>query len=122
MDNDARPPVWVGHISMATDRLEESEQFMRKVGMRPVFRGEDVAIMELRGGTHLVLAAHDSVEPTDAGFDLMVEDIDATHHELASRGLEPSPITRGRIHASFSVTEPAGHRITFNSSHVAGPV
>ena len=117
---DGRPPVWVGHITMETDRLEESETFMEQIGMRPMFRGDDVAVMELRGGTHLVLLKRNEVKPDDAAFDLMVDDIDATYADFASRGLGPSQIARGEIHASFEVTEPAGHRITFNSTHVSG--
>lgn len=27
-DQDQRPPVWVGHIVLETDRLAESEEFM----------------------------------------------------------------------------------------------
>ncbi len=117
---DGRPPVWVGHITMETDRLAESETFMTQIGMRSMFRGDDVAVMELRGGTHLVLLKRDEVTPRDAAFDLMVDDIDATYTDFAARGLGPSPIERGHIHASFTVTEPAGHRITFNSTHISG--
>lgn len=104
---------------METDQLEGSAAFMAQLGMRPMFRGEDVAVMELRGGTHLVLLKQDEIEHGDAAFDLMVENIDATHADFVTRGFNPSPIVRGRIHASFTVTEPAGHRITFNSTHVS---
>ncbi len=117
--NDSRPPVWVGHVSMATSDLAESQAFMERLGMRPMFRNESVAIFELRGGTHLVLVADENARAGDAPFDLMVEDLDATHAEYAERGLAPSPIERGRIHASFTVTEPGGGRITVNSTHVS---
>ena len=49
----------------------------------------------------------------------MVEDLDATHADFAERGLSPSPIERGRIHNSFTVTEPGGGRITVDSTHVS---
>ncbi|MDE2836371.1 MAG: glyoxalase/bleomycin resistance/dioxygenase family protein [Chloroflexota bacterium] len=117
--NDSRPPVWVGHVSMGTSNLTESQTFMEQLGMRPMFRNESVAIFELRGGTHLVLVADADAQPGDAPFDLMVEDVEATHAEYAERGLEPSSIERGRIHASFTVTEPGGGRITVNSTHVS---
>ena len=116
---DARPPVWVGHVSMRTRALAESEAFMRDLGMRPVFRGEGVAIMELRGGTHLVLSADADAAPSDAPFDLMVDDVEAAHAGLAARGFAPSDISRGRIHDSFTVADPGGARITVNSSHVS---
>ena len=104
---------------MGTSKLEESQTFMEQLGMRPMFRNESVAIFELRGGTHLVLVADADAQPGDAPFDLMVEDVEATHSDLAQRGLGPSPIERGRIHASFTVTEPGGGRITVNSTHVS---
>ena len=117
--NDSRPPVWVGHVSMGTAKLADSQTFMERLGMRPMFRNESVAIFELRGGTHLVLVADESARAGDAPFDLMVEDLDATHAAFAERGLSPSPIERGRIHNSFTVTEPGGGRITVNSTHVS---
>ena len=93
--NDSRPPVWVGHVSMATPKLADSRTFMEQLGMRPMFRNESVAIFELRGGTHLVLVADENARAGDAPFDLMVEDLDATHADFAERGLSPSPIERG---------------------------
>ena len=117
--DSSRPPVWVGHVSMATSTLAGSQTFMEQLGMRPMFRNESVAIFELRGGTHLVLVADADAQPGDAPFDLMVEDLDATHAGFAERGLAPSPIERGRIHNSFTVTEPGGGRITVNSTHVS---
>ena len=38
-ENDLRPAVWVGHVVLETDRLEESAQFMRTIGMRPDLSG-----------------------------------------------------------------------------------
>ena len=123
---DERPPVWVGHVSMGTPALAESEAFMLQVGMRPVFRSPKFVILELRGGTHLVLSQEDApadgsgAEPREAPFDLMVDDVDATHAAFAAQGLAPSPIERGRIHDSFTLAEPGGSRITFNSTHATG--
>ena len=116
---DPRPPVWVGHISLTTDRLERSREFMIQLGMRPIAQGDDFAVLELRAGTHLVLFRRDEIEPKAAPFDLMVEDLDATHARLADLGLEPSAIRAGKIHRSFDVRDPSGHTITFNSSHVS---
>lgn len=123
---EERPPVWVGHVSMGTPALAESEAFMLRVGMRPVFRNADVVILELRGGTHLLLSKEDApadadgAEPGDAPFDLMVDDLDATHASFAAQGLAPSSIERGRIHSTFTLTEPGGKRITFYSTHATG--
>ena len=117
--SDPRPPLWVGHISLTTDRIDESREFMVQLGMRPIASGDDFAVLELRAGTHLVLLQRDEIEAGEAPFDLMVEDLDATHRRLSDLELAPSEISEGRIHRSFSVRDPSGHRITFNSSHVS---
>jgi catechol-2,3-dioxygenase len=119
---DLRPPVWIGHVVLETDRLEESAAFMRAIGMRTVHPGPDVAVFEMRGGTHLILIAQKDVTPGDATFDLMVEDLHATHRQFTSLGFAPTQIeTLPKIdHELFRVREPAGHVITFYSNHVSG--
>ncbi len=118
-DTAERPAVWVGHIHLETPDLAATRDFMLELGMRAIFSGEDVAVLELRGGTHLVLERSEALGSGLAGFDLMVEDLAATHSELESKGFAPSPIEEGRIHRSFTVTSPSGHAIKFNSSHVS---
>ena len=123
MNNESlRPPLWIGHVVLETDRLEQSAQFMHTIGMRPVYQGPDVAIFELRGGTHLILTAKSEVVPGDAPFDLMVEDLRATHQHFTSLGLAPTPIEimSSIDHELFRVREPAGHLITIFSNHVSG--
>ncbi|HEY4647413.1 MAG TPA: VOC family protein [Steroidobacteraceae bacterium] len=121
-DVDQRPPLAVAHIVLETDRMEESGHFMRSIGMRPISEGPRVSVYELRGGTHLILMLKDKIAVGDAPFDLMVDDLHATHQQFASLGLAPSPIeARAAIdHEAFTVREPAGHVITFFSSHVSG--
>jgi hypothetical protein len=118
-DQDLRPPIWIGHVALETDRLEESARFMNTIGMRAVHTGSEVAIFELRGGTHLILIAKSEIVPGDAPFDLMVEDLHATHQRFTSLGLAPSPIeaVSSIDHEIFRVREPAGHLITFYSNH-----
>jgi hypothetical protein len=118
-EQDLRPPLWIGHVVLETDRLEESAQFMSTIGMRPVHKGSAVAIFELRGGTHLVLSAKSEIVPGDAPFDLMVDDLRATHRRFTSLGLAPTPIEAMSSidHELFRVREPAGHLITFYSNH-----
>ena len=116
---DPRPPVWVGHITMNTKAVAESTAAMLSIGMRPIVQRDDFAVLELRGGTHIVLRQDDGAEPIHTEFDFMVEDVDATHAEYAAKGLNVSEISRGRIHDSFTLTEPGGNRITVNSTHVS---
>jgi hypothetical protein len=120
--NDQRPPVGVAHVVLQTDRMDDTARFMRAIGMRPIFDGPEVSVYEMRGGTHLILIRKDTVVAGDASFDLMVDDLHATHQRFTSLGLAPSPIeARPAIdHETFSVREPAGHVVTFFSSHASG--
>lgn len=117
-----RPAVGVAHVVMHTERMSETMQFMRAIGMREIFDGADVSVLEMRGGTHLILLRKEQPVAGDASFDLMVDDLQATHARLAALGLDPSPIeARPAIdHHVFTVREPAGHVITFFSSHASG--
>ena len=120
--DEHRPLVAVAHIVLETDRMEESARFMQTIGMRAFFLGPQVSVLELRGGTHLILMLKDKVAGGSAPFDLMVDNIRATHERFTSLGLSPSPIeARPAIdHEAFTVKEPAGHVITIFSSHVSG--
>jgi catechol 2,3-dioxygenase-like lactoylglutathione lyase family enzyme len=118
--HDERPAVWVGHVSLRVRSIAETSELMQQLGMRPIERHDELAIFELRGGTHLVLVRDERAEPELAPFDLMVDDLDATHARLRALGLEPSEIRDATFHRSFTVTEPSGHVIAFNSSHVSG--
>jgi catechol 2,3-dioxygenase-like lactoylglutathione lyase family enzyme len=116
-----RPPVWVGHVRLSVSDVDRSAAFWREIGMREIERNASIAVLELRGGTHLILRP--GTPATDeAPFDLMVDDLDATHTQWKALGLDLSPITPGRIHSSFTVRDPDGYRVTVNSSHVAGDV
>ncbi len=120
--NDDRPTVGVAHVVLETDRMGESAQFMRTIGMRPICDGPQVSVYEMRGGTHLILLPKDTVAGGNASFDLMVDDLQATHRNFEALGLAPSPIEdRPAVHHKvFTVRDPAGHVITFFSSHASG--
>jgi catechol 2,3-dioxygenase-like lactoylglutathione lyase family enzyme len=121
---DGRPDVWVGHITLGVTDLDRANAFWTALGMRPIERNRHVAVLELRGGTHLVLFPASSAPEsgTPVPFDLMVDDLDATHARWADAGIPVAPIERGRIHDSFALTAPDGYVVTVNSSHVSGPV
>ncbi len=123
-DSDPRPAVWVGHTVMGVPDVAKTVEFMIRLGTRLVEQGPGIGILELRGGTHLLLMRSEDPVPSDATapFDLMVEDVDAAHAEYKAAGLAPSAIEAGPHHRAFTVTAPSGHRVTINSSHVIGPV
>ena len=121
---EARPDVAVGHIHLKVKDVAKEFEFYAKHGMREILNRENFAILELRGGTHLVLREAESA--VDLGertpFDLMVDDIDVAHEQFTNDGLKTTTISRGSIHDSFEVTSPTGYIVPINSSHVAGPV
>ena len=116
---DERPAVWVGHVAVAAPDVAAASRFWQTIGMRPVFERDDFAVLELRGGTHLVIGEGGSEE---IGFDVMVDDLQATWKRFNDTGLNPTPVKEGTIHSSFTVLDPAGRPLTVNSSHVVGPV
>ncbi len=123
-DGGGRPAVWTGHLVVHGTDPARSSAFYANLGMRTVAVMGDVAVMELRGGTHLVVRKDPAARGAPAGFDLMVEDLDATHRAWASKGLAVSEITRDErgIHRIFTVSDPDGNAIVVNDSHVVGPV
>ncbi|MDE0450473.1 MAG: VOC family protein [Gammaproteobacteria bacterium] len=124
MKDDERPVFAVGHMRMAVSDVRDAYGFFVRHGMREILERDDFAILELRGGTHLILNKTDDPIPEGqrAPFDLMVDDVDAVYQGFVEDGIEATPIERGRIHDSFSVKGPSGYTIPINSSHVAGVV
>jgi hypothetical protein len=118
---DQRPPVAVGHVRLPCGDVAAAARWLENVGLRPIVTMADLAVLELRGGTHVVVRKSDPpASGIVAPFDLMVDDIDAAHRDYAGKGLSPTPIERGRIHDSFQVAGPSGWLFTINSSHASG--
>ena len=119
---DQRPPVAVGHVRLPTTDVANAARWLVSVGLRPIFEDTSLAVLEFRGGTHVVIRKAE--EPPKAGaaapFDLMVDDIEAARRDYMANGLLPSDISRGRIHDSFHVAGPDGYDFTVNSSHAGG--
>ncbi len=118
-DSDVRPRFGIGHVSLSASDVANLTDFYTQVGMRLVVNMGRAAILELRGGTHIVIQAGD---PSGATLDLIVDDIDETHRVLADAGAQPGPITRGRPHDRFVATDPEGNTLIVNSNHAIGPV
>lgn len=116
---DRRPPVAIGHVFLAAKDVAAAARWLEMVGLRPIAGDEDFAVLELRGGTHLVVtrAARRPRRGAAAPFDLMVDDVDAARRKFIAKGLKPSRISRGSIHDEFSLTGPDGYSVTVLSSH-----
>lgn len=119
---DPRPPVAVGHVRLPASDVVAAERWLQAVGLRPIFASDELAVLELRGGTHVVVRKSQERPPAGAAapFDLMVDDIEAARRDYAGKGLHPSEISRGRIHDSFHLPGPDGFEFTVTSSHAGG--
>ncbi len=121
--NDERPPVWIGHAGpLVVPDLKRGIEFYESLGLRHIHGNDELAALQLRGGTHLVLlASADAAAAGEAPFDLMVDDLDALHGQADRAGLAPSPIERSGAHHRFVVADPGGNRVRVHDSHVVGP-
>jgi catechol 2,3-dioxygenase-like lactoylglutathione lyase family enzyme len=54
MSNDL-PAAALGHFVMKVNDIDASYQFYTKLGLRPFGIFPDLAVIELRGGTHILL-------------------------------------------------------------------
>ena len=123
LSDSSRPTLWVGHVALGVPDPGESKKFFMELGLRDAEPDSaPVGILELRGGTHLLLLP--SSEPVAAGseapFDLMVDDLESFRAELVALGRQPAEIQSNDFHRFFTIVEPGGHRVTVNSSHTTG--
>lgn len=133
--NATKPPVGVGHMALTVADVEASHRFYTTLGLRIIGRGGDMSILELRGGTHLVLlqrggASAKAESPFDhavpGAIDLMIEgrtfeDLDAYRTTLIAGGLQPDPIPNDRYfgHCIFKTRDPDGNAVTVSTSHAS---
>jgi catechol-2,3-dioxygenase len=119
--SDQRPPVAVGHVSLHVKDVPQASEFMQVLGLRSVFEAPKFAVLELRGGTHLILnKSRRKIKAGDvAPVDLMVDDVKAMRDYCKKQKLKPSKITSGSIHSSFYVPGPDGWSIKITSSHTS---
>lgn len=115
----ARPRFAIGHVGLSAGDVERLTAFYVDIGMRPVVSMGHMAILELLGGTHIIISTGSA---GNQELDLIVDDIDETHGIIAAAGGDPSDIRRGSPHSSFVATDPEGNRLSIHSTHAIGPV
>lgn len=121
LDNtvDERPRFGIGHVSIPVADVDSLTDFYTAIGMRLVVNMGRMSILELRGGTHLILSLG---EPAPSTLDLIVDDIDETREILEAAGADPTAIQRGNPHDRFVATDPEGNSLVVASNHAIGPV
>ena len=113
------PRFAIGHVSVPVDDVDSLTNFYTRVGLRLVVNMGRASILELRGGTHIILHTGQGGQTT---LDFVVDDIDETHTVLQAAGADVTPIQRGNPHDRFTATDPEGNTLQVNSSHAIGMV
>jgi catechol-2,3-dioxygenase len=138
MNTVVDPELAVGHLVFKVANLKSSCQFYSNLGLPPFAIDEEVAIIELRGGTHLLLLEVDQQAGEDVAesltgqfhqrfseqFDLMIKGKDLNELkkyrlELISRGIAAGEIPDETFfgHYLFCIKDPDGNGITIYTSH-----
>jgi catechol-2,3-dioxygenase len=128
----------VAHLVFKVADLKSSCDFYSNLGLPPFYIEEKVAIIELRGGTHLVLLSVDESageevaesltgqfhERLSERFDLMIKgkglnELKKYRLELISRGIAAGEIPDETFfgHYLFCIKDPDGNGITIYTSH-----
>jgi catechol 2,3-dioxygenase-like lactoylglutathione lyase family enzyme len=133
--SNAVPPVAIGHLTLTVADLEASYRFYVDLGLRSFDKEDMMAILELRGGTHLLLFKRGGPVGQDEGpfdqakagsIDLMIagrslEELQAFRSHLVERGhaAEPIPDQRFFGHYVFKAKDPDGNEVTVSTSHAS---
>jgi catechol 2,3-dioxygenase-like lactoylglutathione lyase family enzyme len=132
------PAAAFGHFIMKVNDIDVSYQFYAKLGLRPFGKFPDLAIIELRGGTHILLFRKNDELPSSlrsshlgqrgASFnerlDLVIDgksrsDLELYRTTLTEKGLSVDPIAQEQFfgHDYFRLADPDGNGITVYTSH-----
>ena len=119
---DKRPPVAVGHVRLPVKNVLTTSAFLQQLGLLMVFEKDTFAVLELRGGTHLILEkSRKRTKPgTHAPVDFMVDDVKNARAKFAKMGMKPTRIKSGTIHSSFFIPGPDAWTFKITSSHTSG--
>ena len=128
----------VAHLVFKVADLKRSCQFCSNLGIPPFAIDGKVALIELRGGTHLLLLEVDQLAGGDVvesvtgqfherfseQFDLMIigkgmNELENYRSELVSRGIAAGEIPDEKFfgHYLFCIKDPDGNGITIYTSH-----
>jgi catechol-2,3-dioxygenase len=128
----------VAHLVFKVADLKRSCQFYSNLGIPPFAIDGKIALIELRGGTHLLLLEVDQLAAGDVAesltgqfhkrfseqFDLMIKSKDLNELqnyrlELISRGIAAGEIPNETFfgHYLFCIKDPDGNGITIYTSH-----
>ena len=136
--NNNSPAAAFGHFIVKVNDIDVSYRFYTKLGLRPFGIFPDLAIIELRGGTHILLFRKEdkllsSLSSSHLGqrgasfnerLDLMIDgksrsELELYRTTLVERGLSVDAIAQDQFfgHDYFQLADPDGNGITVYTSH-----
>ena len=136
--NDILPAAGLGHFVMKVQNVDASYNFYTGLGLRAFGTFPGMAIVEMRGGTHLLLFqkdddqaatlqnSHNGQRPdfSSEKIDLMITgrtkaDLELYRVGLIDKGYAPTAIADGQLygHHLFSMQDPDGNGISFYTNH-----
>ena len=137
--NNSLSAVAIGHFVMKVSDIDISYQFYTKLGLRPFGIYSDLAVVELRGGTHILLFSKNdeltsSLSSSQLGqrggasfnerLDVMIDgksrsDLELYRATLMEKGLSVDAIAQDQFfgHDYFQLVDPDGNGITVYTSH-----
>ena len=135
---DSLPVAALAHFVMKVRKIEATYRFYSGLGLRALGTFPGLAIVELRGGTHLLIfqkdddqssALHDGhvgqrPEFGSEKLDLMIAghtkaQLELFRAGLIDKGYPPSAIADAALygHHYFTIQDPDGHGISFYTNH-----
>lgn len=132
------PAAAIGHFVMRVNDIKLSYEFYTKLGLRPAALYPDVGIIELRGGTHILLVNKNEESPFPIAashvgqrgsffnekLDLMIDgkskkDLELYRNTLIEKGISIDPIAEDLLfgHGYFQLVDLDDNGITVYTSH-----
>ena len=71
MPDATEPPVAVGHVRLNVVDVGAAARWLETVGLRPIVTMSELAVLELRGGTHVVVRQTGQAPEAGAGAPLV---------------------------------------------------
>jgi catechol 2,3-dioxygenase-like lactoylglutathione lyase family enzyme len=134
--NNNLPVAAFGHFVLKVNDIDFSYQFYTTLGLRPFGKFPDLAVIELRGGTHILLfskndemasslsSSHLGQRGANEKLDLMIDgksrsDLELYRATLMEKGLSVDAIAQDQFfgHDYFQLVDPDGNGITVYTSH-----
>lgn len=133
-----RSDLSASHVVLLVADVGRSIEFYGRIGLPAFLVRDDIALIELRGGTHLILARRGSADAADMvssrigqmapetgeRFDLMLgtadkPDLETYRADLIGKGVEVGVLNAEEYfgHWYFQVRDPDGNVVSVYTSH-----